>query len=139
MGKAHGWGTFPKCKVRLDYCLVLGPLFFVPFFLFGKESIFWPCQLARPKNEFLLFWTCKKNRLLLFLYYYFQRVHFSVLQVNKTKKWTQSLCLFVHCLAHHLLINNMRWWTRWQAKRWWVFFPIFVHHLPHCFIGFCRT
>jgi hypothetical protein len=27
-GKAHGWGTFPKCEAALDYyCLVLGPLF----------------------------------------------------------------------------------------------------------------
>jgi hypothetical protein len=27
MGKAHVWGTFPDCEVKLGYCLVLGPLF----------------------------------------------------------------------------------------------------------------
>jgi hypothetical protein len=27
IGKAHGWGTFPKCRCALRYCLVVGPLF----------------------------------------------------------------------------------------------------------------
>jgi hypothetical protein len=27
IGKAHGWGTFPKCKARLGYCLIQSPLF----------------------------------------------------------------------------------------------------------------
>jgi hypothetical protein len=27
LGKAHGWGTFPKCEVGLAYHLVLGPSF----------------------------------------------------------------------------------------------------------------
>jgi hypothetical protein len=25
--EAHGWGTFAKCKAKLSYCLILGPLF----------------------------------------------------------------------------------------------------------------
>ncbi len=27
MGKVHKWGTFLECEAKLDYCLVLGPLF----------------------------------------------------------------------------------------------------------------
>jgi len=27
IGKADGWGTFPKCRAKLSYCLILGPLF----------------------------------------------------------------------------------------------------------------
>jgi hypothetical protein len=27
IGKAHGWGTFPKCRSGLGYHLILGPLF----------------------------------------------------------------------------------------------------------------
>jgi hypothetical protein len=27
LGKAHGWRTLPKCKARLSYCLITGPLF----------------------------------------------------------------------------------------------------------------
>jgi len=26
-GKAHGCGTFPKCRTMLGYCLILGPIF----------------------------------------------------------------------------------------------------------------
>ncbi len=44
-GKAHGWGTFPKCEATLDYCLVLGPLF-------------WKCPHPRD-----LHYTKKKNLL----------------------------------------------------------------------------
>jgi hypothetical protein len=28
--KAKRWVTFPKCGVPLDYCLILGPLFWEP-------------------------------------------------------------------------------------------------------------
>jgi len=27
IGKAHGWGTFPKCGARLSYSLILAPYF----------------------------------------------------------------------------------------------------------------
>ncbi len=27
IGKVHKWGTFLECEAKLDYCLVLGPLF----------------------------------------------------------------------------------------------------------------
>ncbi len=27
MGKVHKWGTFLECEAKLNYCLVLGPLF----------------------------------------------------------------------------------------------------------------
>ncbi len=37
LGKAHGWGTFPKCGAGLGYHLVLGPLF-------------WECPHPRDEN-----------------------------------------------------------------------------------------
>ncbi len=27
ISEAHMWGTFPKCEMGLDYCLIMGPLF----------------------------------------------------------------------------------------------------------------
>jgi hypothetical protein len=27
MGKVHKWGTFLECEAKLNYCLILGPLF----------------------------------------------------------------------------------------------------------------
>jgi hypothetical protein len=42
MGKVHKWGTFLECEAKLDYCLVLGPLFWEwpPPFTFPLHKIF---------------------------------------------------------------------------------------------------
>jgi len=53
--EAHGWGTFPKCKAKLGYCLILGPLFWecphpralpytkFPFFHLFKSIVYSNC------------------------------------------------------------------------------------------------
>lgn len=96
-------------NARSDLIIALSQAlsFLFPFFFLGRSPFFGLVNLQDQKMNFFCF-ELAKNRLLLFLYYYFQRVHFLVLQVNKTKKWTQNYCLFVCRLAHHLLINNMR-------------------------------
>jgi hypothetical protein len=40
MGKMHKWGTFLECEVKLDYYLVLGPLFWE-----------WPPPLTFPLHK----------------------------------------------------------------------------------------
>jgi hypothetical protein len=53
-GKAHGCGTFPKCRTMLGYCLILGPIFLEFPAPWGLLKIAYKTRNQKTETFFLL-------------------------------------------------------------------------------------
>jgi len=104
-GKAHGWWTFPKCRARLGYHLILGPLFCecpypraLPFTKFDSSWIFGYSGLS---NKFSFLYLIRK-------FWHIYSIIFWIFDISKNdifQWWCFRLELF--CVEGILVIVTM--------------------------------
>jgi hypothetical protein len=104
-GKAHGWWTFPKCRARLGYHLILGPLFCecpypraLPFTKFDSSWIFGYSGLS---NKFSFVYLIRK-------FWHIYSIIFWIFDISKNdifQWWCFRLELF--CVEGILVIVTM--------------------------------